>query len=272
MSDGWRSASHTTTVAAFRERLDELVGEGRSLASAVQAAQTDLPDQAAHPETVPQVRYQRWYTESARVIERMTPERADEFRALYDPVDGAVGVPSSILEYGIRHYLSDAPIGEFCRFCSSSDLTVDLSSVVRQKLATQVAILEAARVPFESVLVDLRGSVQAKLFDSKLAACRHLHSNGYFRAAGAVAGVVLEAHLQSVCSKHELTYHRPRPTISDLLHYLRDHGLIDHAMQLEVQALADVRNLCDHNRDREPTDFEVEDLIDGVDRVIKAIH
>lgn len=38
-----------------------------------------------------------------------------------------------------------------------------------------------------------------------------------------------------------------------------------------IQHLGDIRNLCDHNKDREPTKEEVEELINGTEKVIKTI-
>lgn len=37
-----------------------------------------------------------------------------------------------------------------------------------------------------------------------------------------------------------------------------------------IQHLGDIRNLCDHNKDREPTKEEVEELINGIDQIIKT--
>jgi len=52
-----------------------------------------------------------------------------------------------------------------------------------------------------SVVGNITGVLQASLFDSEIDAAENLLSNGHVRAAGAVAGVTLEAHLASVCSE-----------------------------------------------------------------------
>lgn len=36
--------------------------------------------------------------------------------------------------------------------------------------------------------------------------------------------------------------------------------------------LGDIRNLCDHNKDRDPKKEEVEDLISGVEAIIKTVY
>ena len=38
-----------------------------------------------------------------------------------------------------------------------------------------------------------------------------------------------------------------------------------------IQRLGDIRNLCDHNKDREPTKEELDELIGGTERAIKTI-
>ncbi len=48
-----------------------------------------------------------------------------------------------------------------------------------------------------------------------------------------------------------------------------------NAMEVErwryVQHLADIRNLCDHDKKREPTAEQANDLIDGVVKTIKPL-
>ena len=36
--------------------------------------------------------------------------------------------------------------------------------------------------------------------------------------------------------------------------------------------LADIRNLCDHNKAKEPTEQQVTDLIDGTHKVLKTVY
>lgn len=71
-------------------------------------------------------------------------------------------------------------------------------------LAQQVAIIQAIKRRFESSLFEIRQLVQADVFDSELDSARNLLKNGYMRAAGAVAGVVLEWHLKEVAAKHNV--------------------------------------------------------------------
>src|ERR1700722_14199559 len=64
----------------------------------------------------------------------------------------------------------------------------------------------------------------ADLFDSELDAAAELSKSGFTRAAGALAGVVLEKHLAQVCDRHAIKISRKNPGISDFNGALKDRG------------------------------------------------
>ena len=72
------------------------------------------------------------------------------------------------------------------------------------KCQQQLNILKAVQARFESSLFDIKQLVQADLFDDELAAAKMLNKNKFVRAAGAIAGVVLEKHLDQVLKNHNL--------------------------------------------------------------------
>ncbi len=117
----------------------------------------------------------------------------------------------------------------------------------------------------------MRQLVQADLFDGELDACRELAAHGYLRAAGTIAGVILEKHLRQVLVNHELALRRAEPTINDFNDQLKKAGVLDVPTWRKIQRLADVRNLCGHDRQREPTGEEVEELIASVDRLVRTL-
>jgi len=47
--------------------------------------------------------------------------------------------------------------------------------------------------------------------------------------------------------------------------------VIDVPAWRQIQRLADVRNLCNHSKHREPHKKEVDELIDGVDRIVRTL-
>jgi hypothetical protein len=135
----------------------------------------------------------------------------------------------------------------------------------------QLAILKAVRARFESSLFDIRQLVQADLFDSELDASAELARKGFTRAAGALAGVVLEKHLGQACDNHAIKIAKKAPTIGDLNNELKEAGVIDVSQWRFIQHLADIRNMCDHNKKVEPTAQQVDDLITGVMKTTKTL-
>lgn len=135
----------------------------------------------------------------------------------------------------------------------------------------QKAILKAVSRRFKSSLFDIRQLVQADLFDSELASAQELLKNGFLRASGAVAGVVLEKHLSQVSENHNIKTRKKNPTISDFNDLLKNEHILDIPSWRQIQRLGDIRNLCDHNKDREPTKEEVQELINGVEKFTKTL-
>jgi HEPN domain-containing protein len=144
-------------------------------------------------------------------------------------------------------------------------------SIVFMRFSTQLDILRSANRRFESSLLDIRQLVQADLMDSELETARELLKRGFHRAAGAMAGVVLEKHLQQVVSNHAVTIRKKSPGIADLNEVLKGAGVLDVPTWRFVQRLGDLRNICSHGKDREPTSGEVEELVAGVEKITKTV-
>ena len=86
-----------------------------------------------------------------------------------------------------------------------------------------------------------------------------------------VAGVVLERHLQRVAVNHKIPIRKKDPTIADLNDPLKKKGVYAVPMWRKIQLLADIRNDCAHQKTSEPTDEQVDELIAGVNSVIKSV-
>jgi len=209
--------------------------------------------------------YQKWYSEAQEVIKQILPNRYDEFNQLYS---GAKRNSINSLTYTIRDWLLG--IGASVNELTRQKMFDDVGAVV-MRFQNQLYILKSAEARFESSLFDIKQLVQADLFDSELDAARELNKKGFMRGAGAIAGVVLENHLSQVCENHKLKVTKKNPTINDFNQLLKDNDVIDIPTWRFIQHLADLRNLCDHDKKQEPKKEEIEELINGVEKITKTI-
>ena len=74
-----------------------------------------------------------------------------------------------------------------------------------------------------------------------------------------------------MCDNHGVKVAKKAPVISDLNNALKDADVIDIPQWRFVQHLADIRNLCDHNKKTEPTADQVNDLLAGVWKTTKTM-
>ena len=77
-----------------------------------------------------------------------------------------------------------------------------------------------------------------------------------------MAGVVLKRHLKEVCGNRNVTMKR-NPQISDLNDSLKGAAVIDTPRWCSILHLGDIRNLCAHDKESEPTTDQINDLLAG---------
>lgn len=209
--------------------------------------------------------YQRWFTEASAVVRQLIPNRLTEFEELYRGNGKRKAIIANT--YHIQDWLNGVRAAEDYM----GKKPYDDFAVVSMRFKTQLAILDSATVRFESRLTDIRQLVQASLFDSELDAARELLKCGFLRGSGAIAGVVLEKHLSQVASNHNVSTKKKSPTISDLNDILKNGGVLDIPNWRLIQRLGDIRNMCDHNKSRDPTNEEIEELVDAVEKLTKTL-
>lgn len=210
--------------------------------------------------------YQQWYSEALEVIRQILPNRLKEFELLYQGSDKRKNINAQT--YTIKDWLLG--IRSSADILSGRKYYED-AGIVFMQFQMQCEILKSARSRFESSLLDIRQILRADLFDSEVESARELLKNGFLRAAGAIAGVVAEKHLSDVCQTHNVSISNKNPTIGTYNDALKKEGVIDIPQWRSIQRLGDLRNLCDHNKEREPTKDEVTELIDGVEKLTKTL-
>lgn len=206
--------------------------------------------------------YQVWFSEAQNVVKQVLPDRFADFNSHYEYP--RVRKSISYGNYMVRDYLQGLQVTR------SYEVVVDSTAAINE-FRQQLNIIKAARSTLDSVLMDLRGMLQADLFDSEVEAAEALMKAGYMRASGAMCGVVIERHLQSTCAAHNITVRKKHPNISDLNQLLKDSGIIEVPQWRFVQHLADIRNLCDHAKKKEPSGEEISDLVLGTKKILKTI-
>ena len=208
--------------------------------------------------------YQTWYSEALALVKQVLPDRLNDFNSYYE--FPRVRKNISFQNYRIHDYLLSVLITRGL----DDEIVADGRAAVLA-FEQQLNIVKSTKLVLTSSLFNLTSILQADLFDSELDSARALGKAGYMRAAGAICGVVIEKHLKQVCKKHNITIRKKRPTISDLSQILKDNNSISIPQWRFVQHLADIRNICDHDRGKEPQNNEIDDLLSGTSKVLKTI-
>ena len=193
----------------YKKDLESLIATGKLLEMSLQAKYYPEQFEAALKELSPKAKemmaalppfattYQRWYSEAKALIKQLLPDRLADFVRHYEK-------PKPRKDITFESYRI-----EDCLQGLSITRGWDKEKVVGPEGAIphfqqQLSILKAVRARFESSLFDIHQLVMADLFDSELDAAAELARRKFLRAAGAMAGVVLEKHLVQVCGNHSV--------------------------------------------------------------------
>jgi len=209
--------------------------------------------------------YQKWYSEALSLLKQLLPDRVDDFISHYKKPR----VKRKEITFE-NYVIQDGLQGLRITRGWEEDVVVDASAAIPQ-FQQQLAILQSAKQRFKTSLFDIRNLVQADLLDSEIDAARELHKNKFYRASGVICGVSLEKHLGEICNQYNIKFRKKNLTIADLNDALKKEGVIDTPQWRHLQFLGDIRNKCGHSKADQPTKEEVEDLINGTNKVVKTI-
>ena len=209
-------------------------------------------------------KYQDWYSESLVVLKLLLPDRLADFVKLYEKPKGRKDITNE--NYVIEDYLQGLQV---TRGLEKIEVVSPEAAIPR--FQQQLNILKSAQRRFESSLFNIKQLLQADFFDSELEAAKELNKNGFTRGAGAMAGVVLESHLTQVCENHKIKITKKDSTINGLNELLKANDIIEVSTWRFIQHLGDLRNKCDHKKKTDPTQQEIEELIEGVAKTAKSV-
>lgn len=213
-------------------------------------------------ETLIQYDYQLWYTKALRVVSSLAPDRLEKFKGYYE-----INPKRKFLGYGTY------AIQDFFKGAAPAGYQYENWDSPRQVLTcffNQLTILKAIYDSFDSILVNIEAELYAELQDNEVVVARQLIKVN-LRAAGALVGVLIEGHLQKVAAAHSVKVIKKNPTIADLNDPLKSASVIDISTWRKISYLADLRNLCSHKKDPEPTKDQVRELIDGAEWLTKNV-
>jgi hypothetical protein len=236
----------------IRKETSELYNQGATLAEQFQQQQEK---QFAYA-------YQGWYTKALKTVAFLAPDRLEEFRGYYE-----INPKRKLLGYGtyvIQDYLKGVKPGSY----QLQDFDTRAQTLVC--FFNQLTIFKSILDRVDSVLGNIEIELYAELQDSEVEVSREL-AKVSLRAAGALVGVVIEGHLQKVASAHKVTVTKKNPTIADLNDPLKSAEVIDLPTWRKISYFADLRNLCSHRKDVEPTKAQVEELIQGAEWLTKNV-
>ncbi|MFH0847251.1 MAG: hypothetical protein V1894_04260 [Chloroflexota bacterium] len=208
------------------------------------------------------MKYESWYTKASNVIQQIVPERLEDFKSAYK-LEKRKQV--NYETYTISDYLMGLAV------TWAGEPTFNTTQAYQTRLLRQISILKSAMSIAPSVLRDIRTILCTELLDNDVEAAKELAKANHLRSAGVVCGVVLETHLKSVNERLGITQKKKDPSISELNDSLKNANHYDIPTWRFIQRLADIRNLCGHSKEREPTSDEVKDLIAGTEKIIKEI-
>ncbi|EUB71586.1 hypothetical protein PMI27_005153 [Pseudomonas sp. GM41(2012)] len=234
----------------IRKELEELCAEGYALAG--KFSKEEAKDFRGG--------YQTWYSKAVKAAGALAPDRYIEFKSYYeiDPKRKSLGYGTYVIQ-------------DFMKGVSPASWDAsDTKSQVLTCFINQLTILSSLEARIDSVISNIESELYAELQDGELVIAAQLAKISP-RAAGALMGVMIEGHLQKVANAHAIKIAKKHPTIADLNEPLKAAGVIDIAVWRKISFLADLRNLCSHKKDVEPTKEQAEELIQGAEWLTKNI-
>lgn len=207
--------------------------------------------------------YSQWFERSRRIIVSIANDRWDEFSRLYIPTSNRKDIDYKL--YTISDYFA----GTSVKFGGQD--TFDKDSRFDALIRLQLDILNGIHVRAKRRFQTLRSELAYSLQTDELTQASTLLKGGHTRAAGALAGVVLEGHLKEVCLARGIKI-TGKETLSPLNDKLKDAEVLSQADWRKVQYLGDIRNKCAHRGTDEPKAEEVKELIDEVRKFLSMVN
>lgn len=227
------------TEETARKQLEVLHKEGSALAKTF--------DQEAEPESFEED-YQRWYSRALPLMKQLGPDRYAEFQRFYSR-HGKSTV----------HWSRDTVIHDYLLGVQGG--LEDSREAAARCFRSQLAILKSVADRLAWVQMDTEEQAERGLQLAFLEAARGLIEVNE-RAAGVLAGSVLESYLKKLAIKHRLKFRKHVPPLREYIEALHTGKVFDIPVQSQAIWLAEIADRARSDAEG-PTKLQVRDLIDG---------
>ena len=204
-----------------------------------------------------------WYRKALHVMHTWTGQRSHD--ATDDVWDGQHG----------KQAVSDAPGRHTCMgltITSDGQTIVSVHLTLLMRLSQQLRMLNSVRDGLEYVLADLQSALYGEVGDHTLATAYDLCQRGQRRAAGALAGVVLELHLAKIATKYGVNIRHTSPDLTTLNAALKRGGMYDAELWRFIQCLGVLGHACVSASAPEPPVDETTEFLHGVQLIRRTVR
>lgn len=157
--------------------------------------------------------------------------------------------------------------------CQSQYLTQYLQLQIIDKMNYQLILLQSLPDYLDGQIYNLELNIASTIMGDELREAKVLFDKKFYRAAGALSGVILERHIKIWLnnSKPKIKFSE-KATLGQLIKKAEENKIFDTSTILKLNYLNSIRIACDHDKKNEPKENEIKDLIDHTDKLIHFIE
>ncbi len=224
-------------------------------------------DKAIKKFKTPKADYHSWYAKAYKVVRIFAPERLEEFEKFYTGDKTIKKIEDlNAITAGITHYLQGWIV-------TKNDGEVNFNNTFESGMRVQIFILAAIVTNLDNDIYNLESGIHYEIYQSEMDIARDLRKKKYFRAAGSIAGVVIEVHLKKVVDNRGVPLaDKAAPGMSAYNDALKKHDIYKTPTFSLIQLCSQIRNKCVHPKEEEPTAGEISSIISAAERILVEVH
>ncbi len=224
-------------------------------------------DKAIKKFKTPKADYHSWYAKAYKAVRIFAPERLEEFERLYTGDKTIKKIEDlNAITAGIIHYLQGGIV-------TQDYDKVNFKNTFESGMRVQIYILAAIVTNIDDDFYNLESGIHYEIYQSEMDIARDLYKKKYFRAAGSIAGVVIEVHLKKVVDNRGVPLaDKAAPGMSAYNDALKKHDIYKTPTFSLIQMCGQIRNKCVHPKEEEPTAGEISSIISAAERILVEVH